>query len=673
MKQKLLLLAAVLCSTFSVQAVDWTGETLEGNGVYYLYNVNAGVFLNSNGSVGTAPVDQWYFTNNGNGTYTVKALKLNNVISGTDPTGQSDYNFIWLDVAKSSTTVNYVNAYTKDHPDDNVTDPYEGASPDLTIKAGSTGGYPSYQFYFVRTWRSSDLGLIDYYGSAFLAADANGIKAVEGGTKNLLGQTQNPEDCTNANTYWYLVKKDTYDAVADASYYFKVQSSATLGCSTDLSFDGFQLDANGHEIETELGATAQYQMNVPSGETVDISIPIYALAKPKNDFYKFTGWKTAETDENYISTNGLYQLNATFEPGTTEGSPTVTLVAEFTQIYTDAPDDGPYALYNPENGVYMTSDGTSNSVTPDPTQATIYTFDSFEGGLFDNNEYTTLQFGDNYVGQNIGSSSNSGNTTNWIVVKSGNGYTLHVSVRERESIISYPLRNRYITTDGNNISFPDGGNGNNSIWMFIKEEHMNSIIAENTALLAVNANVGYGTFVAPFDVTLPTGVTAFTVTGFEGSTLTLNNAPTTSEGKLLANTAVILKSTSNVYETVFGAAYGVENEHSGKYLVGTYERTAVPEGSYLLQYQNNYAAFFLVDGTNGTLYSGKNRAYLTNVPQEGSEGEVKAFSLNGTETEIDEIIVVNEDTAIYDLSGRRLSKKPARGIYIQNGKKILVK
>ena len=93
----------------------------------------------------------------------------------------------------------------------------------------------------------------------------------------------------------------------------------------------------------------------------------------------------------------------------------------------------------------------------------------------------------------------------------------------------------------------------------------------------------------------------------------------------------------------------------------------------VLQYQNNYAAFFLVDGTNGKLYSGKNRAYLKNVPQEGSESEVKAFSLNGTETAIYEIIVVNEDTAIYDLSGRRLSKKPARGIYIQNGKKILVK
>ena len=125
MKQKLLLLAAVLCSAFSAQAVDWTGETLEGNGVYYLYNVNAGVFLNSNGSVGTAPVDQWYFTNNGNGTWTVKALKLNNVIQGAT---DGDYNYIWLDIPKNGINAGDVTAYSKDNPEDNVTDPYEGAS-----------------------------------------------------------------------------------------------------------------------------------------------------------------------------------------------------------------------------------------------------------------------------------------------------------------------------------------------------------------------------------------------------------------------------------------------------------------------------------------------------------------------------------------------------------------
>ena len=33
----------------------------------------------------------------------------------------------------------------------------------------------------------------------------------------------------------------------------------------------------------------------------------------------------------------------------------------------------------------------------------------------------------------------------------------------------------------------------------------------------------------------------------------------------------------------------------------------------------------------------------------------------------------NDTPILYDLSGRRLEQKPQKGIYIQNGKKVLVK
>ena len=645
MKQKLLLLASILCSAFSAQAVNWTGKTLQDNGYYYLYNTQAKVFLNSNGSVGQAPVDQWYFTNNGNGTYTIRALKLNNVITNTAGTGDSDYNYIWLDVSKDGLSVNYVDAYSKD----TWTSDYDGASTQLTLKQSTTNGYTSYQFYFVRSWKVG----ITYYGSAFLAADGNGIKAVQ-------GTREGTPTCSDASTYWYLVKKSYYDQVANSSYYFKVQTSAALGNNTDLSFDGFA-----NATETELGPIVQYQMNVPSGETVNVSIPIYALAKPKNEFYRFTGWKTAESDANYISTDNPYRTNANFMPGTTEGNPTKTLIAEFTQIFTDAPANDDYALYNPKYGVYLKDAGSSVTVTKNPAQATIYAVKSEGSG---SNQTTTLKSGSTFLGQDRGSFNSS--ETKWVVEKEGEGYTLHKYQWEE-------ARYYYITNNGSNASLIRRGNisdYNDCTWMFMKKDHMESIIANNTAVLAVNATVGYGTFVAPFDVTLPAGVTAYTVTGFEGSTLTLNKVADP-QGTLAANTAVVLESSlgNDIVETVVavGEAHGVQNENSGEYLVGTYEKTPVLQGSYLLQRQNNHTAFFKVDGTN-TLYSGKNRAYLTNVPQESSEG-VKAFSLNGSETAIDEVIILNEDTAIYDLSGRRLSKKPTRGIYIQNGKKILVK
>jgi len=35
--------------------------------------------------------------------------------------------------------------------------------------------------------------------------------------------------------------------------------------------------------------------------------------------------------------------------------------------------------------------------------------------------------------------------------------------------------------------------------------------------------------------------------------------------------------------------------------------------------------------------------------------------------------VCSETTPIYDLQGRHLTQKPAKGIYIQDGKKVVVK
>jgi hypothetical protein len=33
----------------------------------------------------------------------------------------------------------------------------------------------------------------------------------------------------------------------------------------------------------------------------------------------------------------------------------------------------------------------------------------------------------------------------------------------------------------------------------------------------------------------------------------------------------------------------------------------------------------------------------------------------------------NEASAVYDLQGRRLAQKPTKGVYIQDGKKVIVK
>jgi len=150
--------------------------------------------------------------------------------------------------------------------------------------------------------------------------------------------------------------------------------------------------------------------------------------------------------------------------------------------------------------------------------------------------------------------------------------------------------------------------------------------------------------------------------------LTLNAVSGTT---LAANTAVVVENTtgSTVNRTYYGEPTGTENENSGSYLVGTYETTEVAAnaGNYLLQMQNDYVAFYLV--TKSGLKSGKNRAYLSL----GTTG-VKSFVLTaGDATAIQGINDAEEQGAIYDLSGRRLNRKPSKGIYIQNGKRYLVK
>ena len=640
MKQKLLLLAAVLCSAFSAHAVNWQGEQIVSGKEYYLYNPNANVFLNANGSVGTSPEILWKVTVTGSncqitsGNYCISILLEKNLLSN----GLSSQN-----------------AYSGTRPSD----------ADNNLKYIQKGN--GYQFYYTKSWKPA---IYTYYATGFLTASTSGI-----GCYGIWHGRTNPSTPSydGNEALWYLISPEQYNS-AEEYYYYQVKTSANLGAKTYLSTTS---DATSGESTVS---------DIKSPTKPNNKATMYAFVERPNDFSQFLGWKTSEDATEYVSYDNPYRIEVEYSEGVPEDGPTFTLYAEFTQIYTDSPETGDYVLFNPEHGFYMQSTTNGNTVTTNPNLATLYYVDSYEGGLLGNNEYTTLQFDNNnntyYVGQNEGDSSNSTERFGWIVQTRNDGYTLfayenlgttqrYISAYDEEangSGIAFRRRaDVELPFELNNDRWPE------STWMFFSKEHWKSVSANNSAVLAVKATLGYGTFVAPFDVTLPAGITAFTVTGFEGTKLTLNKVADPQE-TLAANTAVVLESTNgtDIVETVVaqGEAYGERNANSGNYLVGTYERTAVPEGSYLLQYQNNHAAFFLVDGTNGKLYSGKNRAYLTNVPQESG---VKAFSLNGSETAIDEIIVVNEDTAIYDMSGRRLSKKPARGLYIQNGKKILVK
>ena len=186
----------------------------------------------------------------------------------------------------------------------------------------------------------------------------------------------------------------------------------------------------------------------------------------------------------------------------------------------------------------------------------------------------------------------------------------------------------------------------------------------DAASLAVKSAAKYGTFCAPFDVTIPAGVTAYIISGIaENGKLTLVEQQNT----IPAHTPVIVysESASGINEVQFGVA--TSGTATSDYLKGVYDDTTAPVGSYVLQNQRGRVGFYQVqEGIQPMVRA--NRAYLT-VP---ASANVKAFYMDDATAiqTVEELL--SGKAEIYDLAGRR-QQKLQKGINIVGGKKVLVK
>ncbi len=174
---------------------------------------------------------------------------------------------------------------------------------------------------------------------------------------------------------------------------------------------------------------------------------------------------------------------------------------------------------------------------------------------------------------------------------------------------------------------------------------------------------GWATFVADADVTLPDGVTAYTMTGADTEGVLQMDEVT---DVVTANTPVVLKADAAVNTTVQGhKAEKAERPTSGM-LVGTYTDTDAPIPSYVLQKLDGVVAFYIVEQTM-TVTAG--HAFL--ITDEPTMGGVKAFTFDrATGIMMNEQTPSQAENVIYDMSGRRVEKM-TKGLYIVNGKKVL--
>ena len=173
---------------------------------------------------------------------------------------------------------------------------------------------------------------------------------------------------------------------------------------------------------------------------------------------------------------------------------------------------------------------------------------------------------------------------------------------------------------------------------------------------------GYATFYAPVALTLPEGLTAYTVSAQSETYATLEEV----EGVIPANTGVVLAGEANTYElTVAEAAEAVE----GNLLKGSVAASYVTAPAYVLGYVGEEVGFYAAKMTNDQWLNNGFKAYLPKT----AAAKALRFNFGGNTTAIESVVNgLDLNAPIYDLSGRRVNAA-TKGIYIQNGKKFIVK
>ena len=168
---------------------------------------------------------------------------------------------------------------------------------------------------------------------------------------------------------------------------------------------------------------------------------------------------------------------------------------------------------------------------------------------------------------------------------------------------------------------------------------------------------GWRTIVTAADVTLPSGLTAYVVSANADGKATLQEVES-----MVANEPYILKGAEDTYTlTVTESASAptinqlrISDENTGN-------------GVYVLANKTNGVGFYKWNG--GSLGAG--RVYLP-ASSLAAEFDFIGFEGDGISTGIEAVEQTTVDGVYYNLAGQRVAQ-PAKGLYIVNGKKVILK
>ena len=147
-----------------------------------------------------------------------------------------------------------------------------------------------------------------------------------------------------------------------------------------------------------------------------------------------------------------------------------------------------------------------------------------------------------------------------------------------------------------------------------------------------------------------------------GSQLTMTEV---ANREVPAGKAVILKSTSS---TITLTPATTTETLEGNALQGTATELTNPGNAYVLNKKNGVVGFYKLSST-GTI--GANKAYLI-YSGGGAPSFLNFVEGSVTGIEMPKAATTNSDAEVYDLQGRRVAN-PTKGLYIVNGKKVVIK
>ncbi|MBQ5729967.1 MAG: C10 family peptidase [Bacteroidaceae bacterium] len=487
----------------------------------------------------------------------------------------------------------------------------------------------------------------------------------------------------------------TITVTADANKAYKAVFAVIEHYSVNVTAN----PTNGGTAIIWMGTDGSVGVNVQEGTTV-------TLQATANAGYNFVNW-THKVSGEVVSTEATFDITV---------NAAADYVANFEQVElpevpSTTPEDGKaYVIYNIHAGAkkYMLSNGYSGEEPKLPAatdgatanysnvficraidvKQNKYAFVNAQNGQFmvfhgkkSNDPYTDTGFQGNYD-----------NKCELIVTPSEDqdkvGYYTISGVRKRPNEnggwATMTINSSYGTMDANtNVNSPSYTDNSNFSSYFTFEEvldYPNKVTLasfEGSQLITNLEGYTIGTFSAPFPTLISDGnVVAYYAEQVKGTEYVKLRAIATTAAIPAKQGVILVGTTAEITKALMVPATSEQQADlsSNLFKNSAGKKASMQEGDFILARGSQGIGFYPVNidnsnGTEGTTLA-MNKAFLRM-----GASNVAAFRLVVDEevTAIDGVTTEKADAPIYDLSGRRVMQTVKGGVYIQNGKKFIVK